>query len=206
MLELLKSLKETPLPIVLVIGGLAFLFFSLIKTAKVKEFEFESSNKFIAGIIGFILLVVGIGLYIIPSGTAASTPPTATQAEQQPTSMQVQSTSTTAPIQTPTTACSGIEPLQDRVLTGQQKKEFTVTLGDGEVVVGQGWQFWYGNAPVDKCYTFIIDKPGTYTFSLYDGGWSQYKVCSSSQAESLLQSENDSLGKYCKPVLTSRIP
>lgn len=113
----------------------------------------------------------------------------------------IQSTSTVAPI-----ACSDIQPVQSRVFTGQQKKEFTVTLGDGEVIVGQGWQFWYGSAPVDKCTAFIIDKSGTYTFSIYDGAWSYYKVCSSSQAESLLQGEKDSLGKYCNPVITSRIP
>jgi uncharacterized protein YjeT (DUF2065 family) len=141
MLEILKTLKETPLPIVLVIGGLIFLLIPFIQKINAKEVGVETTNHFFAGIIGFILLVVGIGLYIIPSGTAASTASTVTQVEQQPTSTQVQSTSTTAPIPTPTIACSGIEPLQDRILTGQQRKDFTVTLGEGEVVVGQGWQF-----------------------------------------------------------------
>ncbi len=211
MLEILKTLKDTPLPIVLVIGGLIFLLIPFIQKIQAKEVGVETANQSFAGFIGVVLLVIGIGLYIVPSGTTASTAPTATQVQtvEQPTAIQVQPTQgQSASIDTaPTTvSCSGIEPLQDRVLTGQTKKEFTVTLGDGEVVVGQGWQFWYGDTPVDKCYAFIIDKSGTYTFSLYDGAWSKYKVCSSSQAESLLQGESNTLSTFCNPVLTRRVP
>jgi uncharacterized protein YjeT (DUF2065 family) len=213
MLEILKTLKDTPLPIVLVIGGLIFLLIPFIQKIQAKEVGVETANQSFAGFIGVVLLLVGIGLYIIPSGATASTTPTVTQvAEQpaviQPTAVQVQPTQVqSTSIDTAPTAvsCSGIEPLQDRVLS-KTKKEFTVTLGDGEVVVGQGWQFWYGDTPVDKCYAFIIDKPGTYTFSLYDGAWSKYKVCSSSQAESLLQGESNSLATFCNPILTRRIP
>ena len=205
MLEILKTLKDTPLPIVLVIGGLIFLLIPFVQKIQAKEVGFETANQSFAGVIGVVLLIIGIGLYIVPSGTAVSTMPTATQVEQQPTSIQVQSTSIATTI--PTAAiCSSIEPLQDRVLTGKEKKDFTVTLSDGEVVVGQGWQFWYGDTPVDKCYAFIIDKAGTYTFSLYDGAWSKYKVCSSSQAESLLQGETATLSTFCNPVLTRRVP
>jgi hypothetical protein len=76
MLEILKTLKDTPLPIVLVIGGLIFLLIPFIQKISSKEVGVETTNQSFAGIIGFILLVTGIGLYIVPSGTATSTPPT----------------------------------------------------------------------------------------------------------------------------------
>jgi hypothetical protein len=77
MLEILKTLKDTPLPIVLVIGGLIFLLIPFIQKINTKEVGVETTNQFLAGFIGFMLLVIGIGLDIIPSGTAASTPPIA---------------------------------------------------------------------------------------------------------------------------------
>jgi hypothetical protein len=77
MLEILKTLKDTPLPIVLVIGGLIFLLIPFIQKISSKEVGVETTNQSFAGIIGFVLLVTGIGLYIVPSGTTTSTPPTA---------------------------------------------------------------------------------------------------------------------------------
>lgn len=77
MLEILKTLKDTPLPIVLVIGGLIFLLIPFIQKISSKEVGFETTNQPFAGFIGFILLITGIGLYIIPSGTTAIIPPTA---------------------------------------------------------------------------------------------------------------------------------
>ncbi|MDP1624181.1 MAG: hypothetical protein Q8L64_00275 [bacterium] len=88
MLEIFKTLKETPLPIVLVIGGLIFLLIPFIQKINAKEVGVETTNHFFAGIIGFILLVTGIGLYIIPSGTSASTLPTETPSQViQPTEL-----------------------------------------------------------------------------------------------------------------------
>lgn len=75
MLEILKTLRDTPLPIILVIGGLVFLLVPFIRRVSDKV-EVETTNKGFAGFIGFVLLVIGIGLYIIPSQTAASILPT----------------------------------------------------------------------------------------------------------------------------------
>lgn len=83
MLEILKALKDTPLPIVLVIGGLFFLLIPFIQKISTKEVGVETTNQSLAGFIGFILLAIGIGLYIIPSGTATSTP----QVTDSPTSI-----------------------------------------------------------------------------------------------------------------------
>jgi hypothetical protein len=76
MLEILKTLKDTPLPIVLVIGGFIFMLFPFIKKLSSKEVGFETTNQSFAGFIGFVLLITGIALYLVPSGTT-STPPTA---------------------------------------------------------------------------------------------------------------------------------
>jgi hypothetical protein len=76
MLEILKTLRDTPLPIVLVIGGLVFLLVPFIRRVSDKV-EIETTNKGFAGIIGFILLAIGVGLYIVPSKeTVASPTPT----------------------------------------------------------------------------------------------------------------------------------
>jgi hypothetical protein len=75
MLEILKTLRDTPIPIILVIGGLVFLLVPFIRRVSDKV-EVETTNKGFAGFIGFVLLAIGIGLYIVPSQTATATPPT----------------------------------------------------------------------------------------------------------------------------------
>jgi len=77
MLEILKTLKDTPLPIVLVIGGLIFLLIPFIQKISSKEVGVETTNQSFAGLIGFLLLVMGIGLYVVPSGNSVSSSPTA---------------------------------------------------------------------------------------------------------------------------------
>ncbi len=76
MLEILKTLRDTPLPIILVIGGLVFLLVPFIRRVSDKV-EVETTNKGLAGFIGFILLAVGVGLYIIPSQSSDIILPTA---------------------------------------------------------------------------------------------------------------------------------
>jgi hypothetical protein len=76
--EILKTLKDTLLPIALVIGGVIFLLISFAQKKNSKEVGVEIANQSLAGIIGFVLLVIGIGLYSISSGVTASIPPTAT--------------------------------------------------------------------------------------------------------------------------------
>ncbi|MBL8098612.1 MAG: hypothetical protein JNK81_05490 [Anaerolineales bacterium] len=105
MLEILKTLKDTPLPIVLVIGGLIFLLIPFIQKISSKEVGFETTNQSFAGIIGFILLATGIGLYIIPPGATTAIPHTtippvvvpsteSQNSQSQPTNVIVQSEST----------------------------------------------------------------------------------------------------------------
>ena len=73
MMEVLQSLKDTPLPTILVIGGMVFLFIPFVSKIQAKETEFEPKNQFLAGIIGVLLLGSGIWLSAIPVETSPST-------------------------------------------------------------------------------------------------------------------------------------
>jgi hypothetical protein len=65
MIEILKTLRDTPLPSILVVGGLVFLLLPFLKKTG-GAIEIESTNKGVAAIIGIFLLASGIGLYILP--------------------------------------------------------------------------------------------------------------------------------------------
>jgi hypothetical protein len=66
MLEILKTLKDTPLPSILVIGGIIFLLLSYVRKIG-SSIELEPEKKGSVGFIGFVLLCAGIGLYMIPA-------------------------------------------------------------------------------------------------------------------------------------------
>lgn len=66
MLEILKTLRDTPLPIVLIIGGLIFLLMPFIRRVS-DTVEIETTRKGFAGFIGFIFLTIGVGFYFVPS-------------------------------------------------------------------------------------------------------------------------------------------
>jgi hypothetical protein len=92
MLELLRTIRDTPLPLVLVIGGMIFLFVSFVRAIRSRDLGIEIANPRAAGILGFVLLVIGIGLFLVPSRTTASTPPTAISATVIPATTFVQPT------------------------------------------------------------------------------------------------------------------
>ncbi|MBL8100781.1 MAG: hypothetical protein JNK81_16485 [Anaerolineales bacterium] len=113
MLEILKTLQDTPLPSILVIGGIVFILLSYVEF-KSNQGHIIIERKELVGFIGFILLCGGIGLYLIP---AVQTPvvavptetlkfevpsqivqPTVTLIVEQPTLVQVV---TETPIPTP---------------------------------------------------------------------------------------------------------
>jgi hypothetical protein len=98
MLEILKTLKDTPLPSILVIGGMAFLLLSFVRKIG-SNIELEPEKKGSAAFIGFILLFGGIGLYLVPTPLAIT--PTETPIVE-PTKQTIQPTATI--IKTPTYA------------------------------------------------------------------------------------------------------
>lgn len=86
----LLALKETPLPTVLVIGGLFLFALALAgKIGAVIELT-RGWSRIISGFFGLILLGVGIGLYLLPANQNIALSPTsqlpvASQATQVPT-------------------------------------------------------------------------------------------------------------------------
>lgn len=94
MLELLKLLQNTPIPSILVFGGIVFLIMSFVSKIG-SNIEVEPSKKGLMAIIGCVLLVIGIGLYLIPAmPQAISSTGSVDNAEQsQSTGEQDQTTS-----------------------------------------------------------------------------------------------------------------
>jgi hypothetical protein len=72
MLEILKTLKDTPLPSILVIGGMIFLLLSFVRKIG-STVELDPEKKGLIGFIGFVLLCAGIGLNVIPATQASLT-------------------------------------------------------------------------------------------------------------------------------------
>ena len=66
MIEILKTLKDTPIPSILVIGGILFLLLSFVRKVG-SNIELEPTKAWLVGIIGIVLLCSGVGLYLIPA-------------------------------------------------------------------------------------------------------------------------------------------
>lgn len=116
----------------------------------------------------------------VPIATATSLPsPT-----PRPTATQV--------LPTPTPSLSFVKREETG---GYTSKTYSLTLSNGEIVVGQGYGF---NQTRGGCVAFLIRGPTQLSFLLTDGAWRQYKNATSiEQGESLLQREIDILiGQY----------
>jgi hypothetical protein len=77
MIDILKTLQNTPLPTIFVIGGSIFILLSFIGKIG-DEIEIDVKQKGIVLFVGLILLVIGIGTYLIPTQktTTLQTPAT----------------------------------------------------------------------------------------------------------------------------------
>ena len=77
-MEILTLLKDTPIPIILVIGGIFFLFLSIVNQAGGKiKVSGKRQNTSIA--IGIVLFLIGISLYLLPTvgnSLGLTSPPT----------------------------------------------------------------------------------------------------------------------------------
>lgn len=74
MSEILVALKDTPIPTILVIGGLVFLFLSMNGQFSTKA-KIPPHRQRFSAILGIILLLSGIFLYVIPALTAETVIP-----------------------------------------------------------------------------------------------------------------------------------
>lgn len=76
MIEILKTLRDTPLPTIFVIGGVLFLLLPFIGKIG-DEIEIDVKQKGVVGFVGLILLITGIGIFFIPTQeTVTSQAPT----------------------------------------------------------------------------------------------------------------------------------
>ncbi len=98
-----QILKDTPVPNILLVAGLVFLFLGFVgKFAFGIDITNSLWQRIMLGILGVLLLLSGIALYIAPPITATSTP-TPTVTPIPPTNTpEKKSTDTPVPSRTPT--------------------------------------------------------------------------------------------------------
>jgi hypothetical protein len=185
------------------LGGLLKIASAIIGILAIAILVVLWANGWTLTSVGVDVGPVKVGLKPPSATSETPSPPTAT-----PTLvLSATETATQPPAATPTnTAIPQPTLVKGREFTGSQTRTYEVVLDDGEIVVGQGFQFKYGSEPIDRCYAFLINGPGQFSFSLFDGAWVQYRIYSIEQAESLLQGEMDSLSQYCKPMNVVRLP
>lgn len=70
-METLSVLKDTPIPTLLVIGGIVLLILSIASKVGGK-IEISSSRQNISIALGIILLLIGVALYLIPTANPKS--------------------------------------------------------------------------------------------------------------------------------------
>ena len=112
-MEAITALKDTPIPNVLVLGGLAFLLLAVAGQVAGKIDVPPARQKW-AALIGTLLLVSGVILYLIPSSppspntiASAKSPPTPAVPTGIPTSIPAVDSSTAMPTPQPTAILSG---------------------------------------------------------------------------------------------------
>lgn len=153
MIEILRTLKDTPLPSILVIGGIVFLLLSFVRKFG-SDIELDPKAKVLVGIIGIILLCVGTGLYTVPAAQV----PLAIVPTETPRVESIQPTTIVQPsVPSPTTQVSTSEiPVIPPTLT-------PVSIGTISVL---------GNS--SEGIKFTAPQAGTYTFKYVSGSYSTY--------------------------------
>ncbi len=79
MTDLLKVLVDTPVPMVLVVGGIFFLFLAIGGQFGAKIITDQVKQK-AAGVLGVVLLLSGLGFYLIPQPPLTSSEQSANSA------------------------------------------------------------------------------------------------------------------------------
>jgi hypothetical protein len=146
-LDTLQALQHTPVPNLLVIGGFILLFLAFV--GRFGAFvDLPQSRQKWAGMIGAVLLILGVGLFILPasppSTTAQATPlpptNTSTEANTVPSPPTGTPTNTAAPTHTPTNPPSPTprpaKPSEDCIGFDPGKIEVTKSGGRWKIVEG----------------------------------------------------------------------
>lgn len=160
MVEALKALHDTPLPTILVVGGLIFLLLSIATLKKPIIINVTPGGRKLSGFIGGIILVVGIALYLVPAAKnptiSITTTPTSTATPLLPTptvevtpSPQMIITPTEFPSETPT-------QLEETLLFISEM----IQVPSGEYTMGSSFNKTRDYSPAHAVYVdeFYIDK------------------------------------------------
>lgn len=71
--DIITALQNTPVPTILVVGGLVFLFLAVVGQF-VGEITVPKERQIWAGLVGFLLLFSGVALYVVPPSPSVPTP------------------------------------------------------------------------------------------------------------------------------------
>jgi hypothetical protein len=128
------ALKDTPVPTILVIGGMVFLFLAIAGQIT-GEIKVPTGRQKISAVLGIILLVSGILLYVIPSSTAetlTSTPTsTLTSENSQQVNAPTESTSNSNGTQQPST----MEFIYNAIKLENIKTDRTIYASGDDVII-----------------------------------------------------------------------
>jgi WD40 repeat protein len=139
MLDALSELSKTPVPTILVIGGIIFLLLAVAPIKGLVVGKLSPQGQRSAGFIGGGLLVVGIALYMVPSLTTSTTttliptdtlPPPAFTNTVMPTETPVLLTPTPIPIDTSNLTPSTIPERSSQNLIALSHSPACVTIGE----------------------------------------------------------------------------
>jgi hypothetical protein len=72
-MDILLSLKDTPVPAILVIGGIIFLLLAIAPIKNLVVEKLSNQQRKLSGIVGVVLMLCGIALYSIPIQTSQNT-------------------------------------------------------------------------------------------------------------------------------------
>jgi hypothetical protein len=103
--DLVSVLKDTPVPTILVVGGLAFLALAVIRQISAHIRVESRGQQIVVAVIGLVLLVAGTALYATPAEKPASvTPPEVTSAPEAALATAPPATAAAAPAEPETTS------------------------------------------------------------------------------------------------------
>ncbi len=210
MIELLKTLRDTPVPSILVIGGIVFLLLAFVRKAGT-AIEPEPSQRGWTILTGVILLLSGVSLYLVPPAQPVTTPT--------PTVLDIPTSASTS-TSLPATAIPQIQATTTQPIpqpTIPQVATQSPNLIHGEPVspealariVGGDAAYWTQKGPVvwvysNKDHNTLMRHPGDNMILTY---WADFGDPQNADDCQIIVPQADNLAKYvkCPPGTNAQI-
>ena len=167
MIDILEALRDTPLPSILVIGGILFLLLSFVRIVG-SNIELEPAKTWLVGVIGIILLCSGVGMYLIPAIQPLATSSTKTPISESPTQVNQPTSIAQSSSPSPTTQ---IPTSEAPVIIST-----SAPVSIGEISIA-------GNS--SEGTKFTAPQAGVYTFKYISGSYSTYPASKTPPAGTL---------------------